>query len=67
MYSISWATTESYTLVGDMRSVLAIADDLEKKKIYFTITNVSVGQVKQSQLGCGGFSYWKDPWWVEND
>lgn len=59
MYSIRWCDGyKQYNLVGDMQSVLALANILENKKQDFRVGSVITGPVSQVMMGVGGFSHW---------
>jgi hypothetical protein len=60
MYSIAWCDNTYYQLIGNLESVLFIANKLENLKIKFQVADTRGFVVNQNQAGCGGFLYWKE-------
>lgn len=63
MYSIRWPDSKGVqaVVVGDLKSILALASCFEATKTKFKVADVTGFCVKQSNFGVGGFQYWVDP------
>ncbi len=61
MYSISFYQDTLHSVVGELRAILATANLCEKNKVPFKVASVAGYQLKQADLGCGGFDYWLNP------
>jgi hypothetical protein len=59
MYSIQWySNNKNILVVGDLSSILAVANLLENNKQAFQVSSCNGFRVSQEEMGCGGFAFW---------
>lgn len=61
IYSIRWYGNGGRMLLGELESVMALANTFETLKVHYKIADCSGFMLTQSQLGSGGFEYWLEP------
>jgi hypothetical protein len=62
MYSIRFLEHDKREniVVGDLASIVSIANILESTKQKFKVSDVRGFSLTQNDCGCGGFIYWKN-------
>ena len=45
-------------LIGNMGSIIQLANILENKKIKFHVSSTEGFRLSQNSMGCGGFKFW---------
>jgi hypothetical protein len=59
MYSIEWYNGQRiFLVVGDLPSILAVANLCENNKQDFQVSSCRGFRVSQEEMGCGGFAFW---------
>lgn len=59
MFTIFWINGEQNQVVGNLQSIIAVANLLENIKVEFKVSDRS-GEISQRYLGMGSFNYWLD-------
>jgi hypothetical protein len=57
MYNIFWKSDEPNEVVGDLKSIIDVANLLENSKIKFKISDRN-GPIDQEWIGTTGFKFW---------
>ena len=62
MYAIIWKNDLRWeTVVGDARSIVAVAGLLEKSRTPFKVSSCAGGlYLPQSHFGCEGYEFWNN-------
>ena len=62
MFALNWiATNKEACVIGELESILWLANSLEKQRTPFKVASCKGFELKQEHLGCGGFEYWLKP------